>query len=498
MVTDRQVRRLMKLIQSEATLAEAAAKSGMDEKTARKYREAKQLPSQMARGHDWRTRPDPFGDVWEEVEPILQAEPTVQAKTLFEHLNRKHPGRFQEGQLRTLQRKVKRWRARSGPQRDVMFPQVHEPGRQCQSDFTWMNGLGVTIAGQPFEHMVYHLVLTYSNWEAVTVCFSESFESLSSGLQNALWQLGGVPAEHRSDRMSAAVKNLKQRGEFTERYQGLLDHYGLTATRSQPREPHENGDVEQSHYQLKTAVDQELILRGSRDFASRESYEDFLAALVNRRNAARRERLGEELGRLRRLPERRLNDERRWRTKVSSHSTIRVHGNTYSVDSRLMGETVEVRLGAERVEVWYGGERAEEMERLAGSKKHRIDYRHVIHSLVRKPGAFARYRYREDLFPRLLFRVAYDSLREHHPDTADRQYLQILEKAAGDGEERVHGVLRRMIEVGDLVTFDAVQAELAKDLPVESRIEVHIDAPEIGLYDRLFEDPAEEEEGVWL
>jgi hypothetical protein len=378
-----------------------------------------------------------------------------------------------------------------------MFPQVHEPGRQCQSDFTWMNGLGVTIAGQPFDHMVYHFVLTYSNWEAVTVCFSESFESLSAGLQNALWQLGGVPAEHRSDRMSAAVKNLKQRGEFTERYRGLLDHYGLEATRTQPREPHENGDVEQGHHRFKTAVEQELILRGSRDFTSRESYEEFLAALVLRRNAARRERLGQELERLRRLPGRRLDDERRWRTKVSSHSTIRVHGNTYSVDSRLIGETVEVRLGAERVEVWYGGERAEEMERLAGSKKHRIDYRHVIHSLVRKPGAFVRYRYREDLFPRLLFRVAYDSLREHHPATADRQYLKILEKAALDGEERVHGVLRRVIEAGDPVTFDAVEAGLADGQPVGSPIEVHIDAPEIGIYDGLFEDAAEEE-GVWL
>jgi hypothetical protein len=254
-----------------------------------------------------------------------------------------------------------------------MFPQVHEPGRQCQSDFTWMNGLGVTIAGQPFDHMVYHFVLTYSNWEAVTVCFSESFESLSAGLQNALWELGGVPAEHRSDRMSVAVNNLKERGEFTARYQGLLDHYGLEATRTQPREPHENGDVEQGHHQFKTAVDQELILRGSRDFASRESYEEFLAALAIRRNAARRERLREELARLRRLPGRRLDDERRWWTKVSSHSTIHVHGNTHSVDSRLIGETVEVRLGAERVEVWYGGERAGEMERLAGSKKHRID-----------------------------------------------------------------------------------------------------------------------------
>lgn len=496
MVTDRQVRRLMKLIQSETTLAEAAAKAGMDEKTARKYREANRLPSQMARPHDWRTRPDPFGEVWEELEPILKVEPTVQAKTLFEYLCRRYPGRFQEGQLRTLQRRVKRWRVRAGPERDVMFPQVHEPGRQCQSDFTRMGSLDITINGQHFDHMVYHFVLTYSNWEAVTVCFSESFEALSAGMQNALWQLGGIPAEHRSDSLSAAVNNLKDREEFTGRYQGLLDHYGLAATHTQAGEAHENGDVEQSHHQFKTAVAQELILRGSRDFCSRESYEQFLVELVRRRNGARQNRLAEELQQLRQLPARRLDDVSRLRVPVSSNSTIRVRKNTYSVDSRLIGESVEVRLGAERLEVWYGGQRVEEMERLLGTGKHRIDYRHVIHSLVQKPGAFARYRYREDLFPRLLFRIAYDSLREHHPATADRQYLKILQKAATDGEERVHEVLRRLMEAGDPITCDAVQEGLTADRPVESPVGVHIDAPQISVYDGLLEDPAEE--GAWL
>ena len=181
----------MKLTQSEATVAQAAAKAGMDEKTARKYRRVKQLPSQIRKPHEWRTRADVFEPVWGEIKEILGAHPTVQAKTMFEHLGRKYPGRFQQGQLRTLQRRFKQWRVHSGPEREVMFPQVHEPGRQCQSDFTYMNSLNVTIGGQKFDHLAYHFVLTYSNWETVTLCFSESFESLSAGLQNALWQLGG-------------------------------------------------------------------------------------------------------------------------------------------------------------------------------------------------------------------------------------------------------------------------------------------------------------------
>ena len=495
MVTDRQVRRLMKLTQTEATLEAAAAKAGMDEKTARKYRRAKQLPSQMRQPHRWRTRPDPFGEVWSEIEEILKDHPTVEAKTVFEHLGRKYPGRFQEGQLRTLQRRFKQWRARSGPERDVMCPQVHEPGRQCQSDFTRMGSLNITIQGQWFDHMVYHFVLTYSNWETVTVCFSESFESLSAGLQNALWQLGGVPEEHRSDSLSAAVNDLKSREEFTDRYRGLLSHYGLGATHTQAGQAHENGDVEQSHHRFKKAVDQELMLRGSRDFASREAYEQFLGQMLDRRNAARSQRLAEEVERLRRLPLKRLDHTDRIRVRVKPDSTIRVRKNTYSVDSRLIGEHVQVHLDTERLEVWYGGECVEQMPRLRGSGKHAIAYRHVIHSLVRKPGAFAHYRYRQDMFPRLLFRVAYDWLREHHPARADRQYLEILQMAALEGEDRVDAVLRHRVETGQPLTVESVREQIQAHTPLESPHAVRIAPPEIRLYDELL---ASSEEVVWL
>src|SRR5271169_3025541 len=163
-----------------------------------------------------------------------------------------------------------------GPRREAVLAQRHLPGGLGESAFTYMNELGVTIGGQSFTHMLYHFVLTYSNWEALTLCYSESFESLSEGLQNALWELGGVPERHRTDRLSAAVANTSKRDEFTLRYRSLLEHYGLWAERTNPDSGHENGDVEQRHHRFKRAVDQALMLRGSRDFADIKAYRQFL------------------------------------------------------------------------------------------------------------------------------------------------------------------------------------------------------------------------------
>src|SRR5207249_723311 len=233
MVTDKQVRKLWWFLLAGKTLTVAAARTDMDDKTARKYRRRQQLPSALAVPHDWPTRADPFVEVWAEVCLMLEEQSGLQAKTIFGELQRRYPCRFADGQLRTLQRKVRRWRATAGPAKEVFFSQVHEPGRLGASDFTHMNELGVTIAGQPFEHMIYHFVLTYSNWEALTICFSESFESLSEGLQNALWELGAAPLRHRTDRLSTAVNNLTERKEFTQRYQGLLGHYGLVGEKIQ-------------------------------------------------------------------------------------------------------------------------------------------------------------------------------------------------------------------------------------------------------------------------
>jgi len=210
------------LIKTEKLKATAAAKAGMDEKTARKYLKNDSLPSQCRKEHIWRTRPDPFGQEWETIKEQLIVNPGLEAKTVFEALQREQSGKFSDGQLRTLQRRIKVWRATEGPPKEVFFPQQHYPGQLCASDFTNMNELSITIQGQAFEHLVYHFVLTYSNWETGTVCFSESYESLSEGLQNALWQVGGVPQRHRTDRLSAAVHKECNPEEFTNRYQAPM------------------------------------------------------------------------------------------------------------------------------------------------------------------------------------------------------------------------------------------------------------------------------------
>lgn len=492
MVTDCQVRKLMKLLNQEQTLSLAAAKSGMDEKTARKYRRLGKLPSEVRKARDWRTREDSFKEMWEEVRSKLELNPGLQAKTLFKDLQRRHPGKFQDGQLRTLQRRVKEWRALDGPPKEVFFEQRHEPGKLCESDFTNMNSLGVRIQGQPFDHLLYHFVLTYSNWEWGTVCFSESFESLSMGFQNSVWKLGGAPNGHRTDRLSAAVHHEIHPEVFTQRYKSLLAHYGIEGHRIQASKPNENGDVEQRHYRLKESVDQALMLRGSRDFESREDYEKFLERHLGELNAGRQVRLQEELKRLRRLPERRLESYKRVSVGVKRiNSTIRVDNNTYSVDSRLIGEDVEVRVYAEELQVWYAQRQVDTLPRLRGSGKHRIQYRHIIDWLVRKPGAFEHYRYREELFPTTQFRMAYDRLCQHFTSArATKDYLQILQYAARLSESAVDTTLGRLARDGELPTLEAVETllQLSETPPLD---DVHIDEVELAAYDHLLEGEQE-------
>ena len=491
MIQDGQARKLRRLLSRGDSLASAARKTGMDEKTARKYRDSERLPSQTRPPRTWRTRVDPFAEVWPEVQERLEAEPRLRAFTLFGWLQDRYPERFSESQRRTFERRVRDWRARHGRGREVMFPQVHDPGGLGASDFTSMNSLRVTIGGQPFDHMVYHFTLTYSNWESVTVCFSESFEAFSRGLQEAFWRLGGVPVKHRSDSLSAAVNNLSEDREFRGRYRDLMDYYQVEPQRINVRKAHENGDVESSHGHFKTVVEQALLLRGSRDFASGEEYERFLQQLTDRSNASRLAKLAEEEARLGELPPSKLDYRQRVTgIRVRTSSTIQVKRNTYSVPSRLIGEKVDVVIDADFIDVFYAGTEVQRMPRLTGNGKHAINYRHVIDSLVRKPGAFENYQYREDMFPTSHFRIAYDELcRDHGPRKGVREYLKILQLAARDSQDAVQDALRLAITRGEAISSKSVRLAVEQHQQAPPATDVNVEPPDLNEFDSLLQHP---------
>lgn len=489
MVSDRQVRLLRKKRMDNKTLEAAASAAGMSERTAGTWQHGP-LPSATKEPRTWRTRPDPFVDVWAtEIEPLLVAdkEGKLEAKTIFAELGRNKPGVFEPGQVRTLQRRVREWRAERGPNKEVYFPQEHLPGRMGSMDFTHATELGVTIAGALFVHMFFELVLAYSGWRFVQLAYSETFEALVKGLQCGLWALGGVPDRVRQDNLSAATHELAKTGgrALTQRFADVVAHYGFQSSRIRPGESHENGVVEKAHHLLKSALEQALLLRGHRDFPSIETYLAFVGRVVEERfHQGREARLVEERAALKPLPSSRVPEYTKVVVDVRKWSTIPVSGHIYSVPSRLIGHEVEARVYADVVEVRYANKTVETMPRLRGDKgAHRIDYRHVIWSLVRKPGAFAAYRYREDLFPSLVFRRAYDALRARRGDRADVEYVRVLHLAASTGEHAVEQALSGLLERGEAFDYVAVKA-LAH--PVEPSVPViHIGVPDLRRYDAL-------------
>lgn len=487
MVTDRQVRLLRKKRMEGKTLEAAAVAAGMSERAARKWQKGP-MPSSSKSERTWRTRPDPFVDVWAaDIEPLLvaDADGKLEAKTIFEELMRRRPKMFEAGQLRTLQRRVRLWRAERGPTKEVFFPQDHAPGKMASIDFTHGTELGVTIAGVLFAHLFFELVLACSGWRFVQLAFGETFEALLSGLQAAFWELGGVTEVVRLDNLSAATHEIAMTGgrTLTKRFSEVVDHYGFKASRIQPGEAHENGVVEKGHDILKGALDQALRLRGHRDFADMASYLEFVQGVVGRLNSGRDEKLSEERRRFRALPASKLPEYTRLSVRVRKWSTINVAKRIYSVPSRLIGHRVDVRVYADIIEVRISNAAVERMPRLRGDRGHRIDYRHVIWSLVRKPGAFAAYRYREDLFPTLLFRRAYDSLRDARGDRADVEYVRILHLAASTSERTVESALATLLEKETSFDYAAVKALAQPDVPLIPA--VTIGTPNLAAYDAL-------------
>lgn len=425
----------------------SAIKSGMDRKTARKYLNDPEQLSRPRPARDWRTRADPLAQIWPEAEPRLRAAPELEAKALFEHLLMLRPEQLRAGQLRTFQRRVRQWKLEHGPVPEVIFPQTHCPGEVMQLDWTHAKELEVGIAGHPLDHLLCQAVLPYSNWQWATRCQSESLLSLRAGLQAALFRLGKVPKLLQIDNSSAATHQISGEGkrDFNPAFLSLTDHYGMTPRTIHVDCPNENGDVEAHNGHLKRRLEQHLLLRGYRDFASEAAYDAFLAEVLTQANGPRSAKVAEELARMRELPPTRLCEYDEVECRVCSHSTIRVKRVAYSVPARFIGRRLRARVYEQHVEVYHGAELVAQIGRVPG-RQAVIDYRHVIQALLRKPGAFARYHYREELFPGSTYRQAYDRLvQDHGMDAGELEYLRLLKLTAELGINAVEGLLGEML-----------------------------------------------------
>ena len=467
----------------------SALKSGMDRKTARKYLNHPERLSQPRPARAWRTRTDPLATIWKEAEPRLRAAPELEAKALFEHLLMGRPELVRVEQLRTFQRRVRQWRLEHGPAPEVIFPQNHRPGEVMQVDWTHAKELAVSIAGQPLDHLLCQAVLPYSNWQWATRCQSESLLSLRAGLQAALFRLGKVPKLLQIDNSSAATHQISGAGkrDFNPEFLSLVAHYGLAARTIHVGCPNENGDVESHNGHLKRRLEQHLLLRGYRDFASEAAYDVFLAEVLAKANGPRTVKVAEELAVMRELPPTRLCEYDEVECRVCSHSTIRVKRVAYSVPARFIGRRLRARVYEQHLEVCHGLEPVGQMPRLPG-RQAVIDCRHVIQALLRKPGAFARYHYREELFPSSTYRRAYDRLvQDHGSGPGELEYLRLLKLTAELGSSAVEGLLGELLGVG---TPPWRVGTLRATLCPPPRVELTEPFVDLSVYDALLREEA--------
>jgi hypothetical protein len=488
-ITDHQVNRY-KQLRRQFNQEVSAAKAGLSVRSARRIERSASLPSQRGL-RAWRTRADPLAEVWEsEILPLLRGAPGLTAVTLLEEIQRRHPGRFGQGVLRTLQRRVRQWRALEGEPKEVFFAQAHEPGRLGLSDFTDAGQLHVRIAGQELSHRLYQFALAYSGWRyAEVILGGESWVALSSGLQNALWTLGGVPLEHRTDSLSAAFNNLTEREQLTQRYAALCEAYGMRATRNNAGASHENGAIEARQGSLKRLIEQALLLRGSREFDCLDDYRHMVAEVVLRANARLTKALSAERACLRPLPAQRSANYEELDARVTKFGLISVKKAIYSVPARLIGQRLKVRVFDERVEAYLGEHRVLEAarRRAAPGEQHAkvIDYRHLLPALKRKPAALVRWRLRDALFPRSEFADTWQRLIEGLPERRAAQVMiGLLDLAANHGCEAALALeLARLSECGQLPDLQQLSAQFAPRAGVLPPVKVTL--PALSSYDQL-------------
>lgn len=465
----------------------AAAKADISRATGYRIAHDPRLPSQKEQPRG-RRRPDPLETIFEaEVVPLLKETPGLRSVAIFDEMLRRHP-ELSPGIRRTLERRIRSWRALHGAEQDVIFRQVHEPGQSGLSDFTDMSSLGVTIGGQPLAHLLYHFRLPWSGFEhAHVILGGESFVALAEGLQNALWSAGGAPREHRSDSLSAAFHNLDAdaKADLTTRYDALCAHYRMTPTRNNRGVAHENGSIESAHGHLKNAVRDALLMRGSADFADLATYRAFLDEIVGRRNATHGKRIAAERAYLQSLPEHRTTDFEEVIVTVTSTGGFTLRKVFYTVPSRLIGHRLRVRLYDDRLEVFMGGTHLMALPRGRAQPNGRhdqvVNYHHVIHALRKKPMALLNLVYRDKLFPRAAYRRAFEALMAKMPEKlACKITVELLALAHDRGCEReLAEELDRELDHGalpDPVALRRLFGPDPADLPIVSVLPVTLDS----------------------
>ena len=490
--TDAQVRIMMSERKKGRSQTQAAVKANVrSRKTVSKYERLKQYPSELKKPRQYRTREDPFAEDWSEVVRILEQAPEIEAKALFEWLCEQQSERYEEGQLRTFQRRVSEWRGLNVEQVAVL-EQIHRPGEVMQTDGTWLNELRITVQGGKLEGVLIHSVLVYSNWEWGILARSESLAAIERGVGESLSKLGYVPQYHQTDNSSAATYQIpgEEKRDYSRRYLSLLDHYGLEPRLTHIRRPQENGDVESANGALKRALEQHLLLRGSRDFAGIAEVEAFIQEVMVKRNQRRQRRLAQEMAVMKPLTVSQLVTRERVYAKVSQGSWIRVKHNTYSVPTSLIGRTVTVYLSEWHLDIYYGRALIDQVPRLSGRDKYHINYRHIIETLLKKPGGFRDYRYREALFPRLIFRQAWEQLGQWYaPRKADLIYLRILHLAARTMECDVACALELLVQQQQKWAEHEVESLL--NVPSITIPTMAIPIISLAAYDRLLAEVAD-------
>lgn len=488
MKTECERARVRRLCNQGLGITACARKCKMDRKTVSSILNQEQPPA-TREPRTYRTRKDPLAPFWAEIESLLKQDPKLKAYILLEEMRHRHPESFSATWQRTLERRVNIWKVEQQVEQEVFFDQDHEPGDVLAVDFSNMNELGVMIANQRFDHLIFHGVLTYSNWEYAEVCQSESFEALAGGIQRCFQAIGGVTLRLRTDSLSAAVNNLSTDRHFRANYKRLLNHFQVNPHRINVGAPEENGDCESSHGHFKDYIDQRLRLRGDRSFESLVEYKAFLSECVKARNVSREDQFREEQSTLATLPANDFPCYTQLDCTVSRNSVITVKQNRYSVPSCFIGRRVNVRVHADQVELWYASKKQLAMPRMIGKAQEFIDFRHVIDSLVRKPGAFAHYRYREHMYPSIEFRKLYDKLVERlNEPVGTSVYLHVLQCAKQEGLAAAESIAQKMIAMDSALTKKSALAML-KDIQssaVSSAIEdCEVEMPDLDDYDSL-------------